>query len=204
MEGCLYLELTASAIISAKPVVTRSQSQLASLLVQTTPSRVRQAFLRSTSVEDSTLVRPPSPSPVDSHQVRWSGNWECVNGGSGQSSDFFLSSAVEERGLTGSNPDISSESKTSKLVQSLMTSRLEDDEDQQQSYSVDGAVAGTLLSQNDEGKPEAVLDGSGAEDMVTLFADRLCAITHGFFLHCSCEAVLQQRQHLSRVYIWYL
>ena len=188
------------SIFSAKSKVSRSQSQLASLLVQTTPVQVRQAFLRSTSVEDQLLQ--PSPDNHPHPQSRWSGNWECGSAGNHIQSAELTRPAIPEVNLGGSSPDISGEGRTSALVRNLMTSYWFDEEplDQQPHTRDEGgysAASASQFSKQDEEVGRQALNSSGEADMVALFADRLCAITHGFFLHCSFKTVLLQRQCLT-------
>jgi hypothetical protein len=178
--------------IPAKSMVSRSQSQLASLLVQTTPIQVRQAFLRSASVEDQLLQSSSDDYPH--RQSRWSGNWECGSVRNGTQSAELHRQTIPEANLGGSFPDISGEGRTSTLVHNLMTSHwLDEEESDQQTSTVDEGTRDAQLSKQDVNRDDKALNSSG-EDMVALFADRLCAITHGFYLHCSLKTVLLQRE----------
>ena len=163
------MELCCAASALAKSKLSRSQSQLASLLVQGTPTPVRQAFLRSISAEDQVAF---SVHHNDS-QDEWSGNFECRSGDN-------------EVPACGNTSDIG---ETSALVQNLMTSTFTNAESRTFDVDEEDAVA----SQQPQEDEEVVLNVSAAEDMVSLFADRLSAITHGFYLHCCCESVLLQR-----------
>ncbi|XP_065829938.1 E3 ubiquitin-protein ligase HACE1-like isoform X2 [Oscarella lobularis] len=124
----------------AKSRIGATPDKVASLLVRTTPTHVRRAFLRSVS-QSSLPQRGPS-TREDEPLGRWSGNWEGWQHGFSRSRHRAVLSPPAADSITGDDTNLFGE-------------------------------VGHLL----------------AGGVIGAFSDRLCAVTHGFYLHCCmCES----------------